>query len=85
MSKDDSSIGLDKPLVFVDRRRSNDRRAQKDPCRDMPMDLYDKKRRVKTERRAADRTLIDDYYAYMKKAMKKMKKNRPLKIKMLRQ
>ena len=49
------------------------------------MDLYDKKRRVKTERRAADRTLIDDYYAYMKKAMKKMKKNRPLKIKMLRQ
>lgn len=85
MSEPTSSPDLDKPIVFVDRRKRDDRRALKDPCRDMPMDLYDKKRRVTTERREADKTLIDDYYAYMKKAMKKLKKNRPLKIKMLRQ
>ncbi len=52
-------------LVFVNRRRGIDRRFQKDLCRDLPLDLYHRKRRKSIERRDASRSLTEDYYAYM--------------------
>ena len=57
-------------LVFVNRRRGTDRRFEKDPCKDLPVDLYHRKRRKSKDRRDATRTLIDDYYAYMQKIVK---------------
>lgn len=51
--------------VFIDRRRGNDRRNDPDPCAEMPMDLFHRKRRKSTERRAPNRTLAEDYYAFM--------------------
>lgn len=49
--------------VFVDRRKGDDRREFDDPCRDLPVDIHHRKRRKRIERRA-DRTLIEDYYAF---------------------
>ena len=54
---------MTKEKPFVDRRQSKDRRYEIDPCRDMPLDLYHRKRRKSTERRA-NRTLTEDYYAF---------------------
>lgn len=51
--------------MFIDRRRGNDRRLDADPCKDMSLDLFHRKRRKSRDRRAADRTLADDYYAFM--------------------
>ena len=62
-------------LVFVNRRKGADRRFDKDPCKDMPLDLYHRKRRKSTERRSKDRTLTDDYYAYMQAALRSMRQN----------
>ena len=56
-------------LVFVNRRRGIDRRFETDPCKDIPLDLYHRKRRKSTERRDTSRSLTDDYYAYMKKVV----------------
>lgn len=51
---------------FIDRRQGNERRTDPDPCKNMSLDLFHRKRRKSgRDRRAADRTLIDDYYAYM--------------------
>jgi len=50
--------------VFVDRRRGGDRRQDPDPCRDLPMDLYHRKRRKSKDRRRQNRTLAEDYYAF---------------------
>ena len=49
---------------FVNRRKGNDRREDDDPCKDLDVDLYHRKRRKKAERRQ-DRTLDEDYYAFM--------------------
>lgn len=54
-------------LVFVNRRRGSDRRFSRDPCKELPLDLYHRKRRKNRERRNVNRTLSDDYYAYMEK------------------
>lgn len=51
--------------VFVDRRQGADRRTDPDPCRHLPMDLYHRKRRKSKDRRRQDRTLADDYYAFI--------------------
>lgn len=51
--------------IFIDRRRGNDRRLDDDPCRDLPMDIYHRKRRKSIERRHPNRTLLDDYLAYL--------------------
>jgi hypothetical protein len=51
-------------VVFIDRRKNRDRRLDADPCKNMPLDLYHRKRRKSKERRASDRSLRDDYFAY---------------------
>lgn len=51
--------------IFVDRRRGSDRRLDPDPCRNLPLDIYHRKRRKSTERRHANRTLLDDYLAFL--------------------
>lgn len=52
--------------VFVDRRSKNDdRREERDPCREIPMDLYHRKRRKSIERRDLNKSLSDDYYAFI--------------------
>lgn len=59
-------------FVFVDRRKGNDRRQIADPCKEMSLDLYHRKRRKSLDRRDASKTLTDDYYAYMQKVMDKI-------------
>jgi hypothetical protein len=51
--------------VFIDRRKGRDRRLDADPCRNMSLDLYHRKRRKSKERRTCDRSLRDDYFAYL--------------------
>jgi hypothetical protein len=50
--------------IFINRRKGNDRREDLDPCKDLDVDLYHRKRRKKSERRQ-DRTLDEDYYAFL--------------------
>ena len=71
MSKDSNSRDLMKEnkIYFLNRRKGDDRRLDSDPCSEMSMDLYHRKRRKSTERRDSNRTLSDDYYAYMRKVM----------------
>jgi hypothetical protein len=56
-------------FVFVNRRRGSDRRFDRDPCRDIPIDLFHGKRRKSSERREPTRSLSQDYYAYMLKSL----------------
>lgn len=51
-----------KSRIFIDRRR-RERRKDPDPCKQMPMDLYHRKRRKSEERRNASHSLLDDYQA----------------------
>lgn len=51
-------------VVFIDRRKGGDRRLDRDPCKGLPMDLYHRKRRKSTDRRATGRGIADDYFAY---------------------
>ena len=62
-------------MIFVDRRKGDDRRNSPDPCKDIPLDLYHRKRRKSKERRDTSRSLTDDYYAYMQKVMARLQKN----------
>jgi hypothetical protein len=51
--------------VFINRRRKNsERREEDDPCKDMSIDIYHRKRRKAVERRKP-RTLDEDYYAFL--------------------
>lgn len=51
--------------IFVNRRRKGrERREDADPCKEMPIDIYHRKRRKAPERRK-DRTLDEDYYAFL--------------------
>ena len=63
---------MDTSFIFIDRRKGRDRREDLDPCKDIPMDLYHRKRRKSKERRDISRTLTDDYYAYMQKIMEQI-------------
>ena len=54
---------MSKKTVFVNRRH-NSRRTEPDPCTDLSMDLYHRKRRKSTERRDKSKSLVDDYYAF---------------------
>ncbi len=63
---------MDTRIVFVNRRKGRDRREDEDPCKDIPLDLYHRKRRKSRERRDTSRTLTDDYYAYMQKVMRQI-------------
>jgi hypothetical protein len=49
--------------IFIDRRKGNDRRLDSDPCKNMPLDLYHRKRRKSTERRTFERDIADDFLA----------------------
>ncbi|HMW49288.1 MAG TPA: hypothetical protein PK011_07785 [Marinagarivorans sp.] len=56
-------------IIFVNRRKGRDRRQDADPCKEMPLDLFHRKRRKSKERRDTSRTLTDDYYASMQKTL----------------
>jgi len=56
-------------IIFVNRRKGSDRRQEADPCKEMPLDLFHRKRRKSKERRDTSRTLTDDYYASMQKTL----------------
>ena len=58
--------------VFFDRRCGDDRRTDLDPCKDLPMDIYHRKRRKSTDRRTQERSLADDYLAYLGNLESKM-------------
>lgn len=66
---------MTKPFVFVDRRKGRDRREDSDPCKDLPVDLYHRKRRKSTERRDCSRSLSEDYYAYMEASFQALDKH----------
>ncbi|MBB6522487.1 hypothetical protein [Pseudoteredinibacter isoporae] len=51
--------------IFVDRRKGVDRRLEHDRCKDLPLDLFHRKRRKSSDRRAPGRTLSEDYFAFM--------------------
>ena len=52
--------------IFINRRRKgSERRAESDPCKDLDIDIYHRKRRKSSDRRQAERTLDQDYYAYL--------------------
>lgn len=50
--------------IFINRRRTNKRRTDPDPCEKLPMDLYHRRRRKSLDRRTVDRTLVEDYTAF---------------------
>ncbi len=56
-------------LFFVNRRKGYDRREDRDPCRNLPIDLYHRKRRKAKERRDATRSLAEDYSAFLQAAL----------------
>ncbi len=51
--------------IFVDRRRGLDRRLEQDRCKDLPLDLFHRKRRKSADRRATGRSISEDYFAFM--------------------
>jgi hypothetical protein len=55
---------MNSDLLFVNRRKGGDRRLDTDPCKNLPLDLYHRKRRKSKERRASRRSLSEDYFAY---------------------
>ena len=51
--------------IFINRRRKGlERRSDEDPCKDLDIDIYHRKRRKSSERRHP-RTLGEDYYAFV--------------------
>ncbi len=65
------------PIFFIDRRKGTDRREDADPCGNMDIDLFHRKRRKSKDRRDNNRSLSDDYYAYMQKALSGSEKEKP--------
>lgn len=51
--------------IFVDRRKGLDRRLEQDRCKDLPLDLFHRKRRKSADRRASGRSISEDYFAFM--------------------
>lgn len=51
--------------IFIDRRKGKDRREDIDPCEGLDVDIYHRKRRTKPDRRAEERSLEEDYDAFM--------------------
>ncbi len=61
-----SEMSMSDHKIFIDRRNNTgDRRVDRDPCKDLPIDIYHRKRRKNAERRHPARTLADDYTAYL--------------------
>ena len=63
------------PFVFVNRRKGSDRRLDADPCKGLPLDLFHRKRRKQKDRRTGERSLTDDYYAYIQSSIDQMQSN----------
>jgi hypothetical protein len=51
--------------IFMNRRQGDDRRIDRDPCRNLPLDIYHRKRRKAIERRDIARSLAGDYLAFL--------------------
>lgn len=68
-------------FVFIDRRKGTDRRVDEDPSQQLDVDLAEGKRRNSRERRASARSILEDYYAYMKKQLGKAAYTEPAKKK----
>ena len=51
--------------IFIDRRKGKDRREEIDLCEGLDVDIYHRKRRLKPDRRAEDRSLEEDYDAFI--------------------
>lgn len=51
--------------IFIDRRKGKDRREEIDLCEGLDVDIYHRKRRTKPDRRAEERSLEEDYDAFM--------------------
>ena len=50
--------------IFINRRKKgSERRETADPCKDLSIDVYHRKRRKNADRRK-ERTLDEDYYAF---------------------
>lgn len=63
--------------VFINRRRKDtERRAEEDPCKELDIDIYHRKRRKSTERRKS-RTLDEDYYAFIASAQQESENSNP--------
>ncbi|WP_317932043.1 hypothetical protein [Halioxenophilus sp. WMMB6] len=54
-------------IVFVNRRRGKDRRLEADRCKDLPLDLFHRKRRKSVDRREGGRSLAEDYAAFVER------------------
>lgn len=67
---------MDHKLVFINRRRGAERRNDEDPCKDMHVDLYHRKRRKSSDRRSTDKSLSDDYYSFIEAKLKRMETQR---------
>ncbi|PCK08515.1 MAG: hypothetical protein COA42_08785 [Alteromonadaceae bacterium] len=72
-------IKMNQGLTFVNLRQGHDRRFDCDPCSSIPMDLFHRKRRKSPERRKKDRSLADDYHAFMNKYAALIRHNRTFK------
>ena len=56
--------------IFINRRqKGNERREDEDPCKDLEIDVFHRKRRKSADRRK-DRTLDEDYYAFLSSTQK---------------
>lgn len=49
---------------FIERRSGRNRRQEPDPCAELPVDLYHRKRRKQAERRTPGRSLEQHQAAY---------------------
>ncbi len=65
VAEDNQLDTMSEHKFFINRRKGVDRRLDRDPCKNLPMDLYHRKRRKSTERRSQDRSLADDYLAFL--------------------
>ena len=52
--------------IFIDRRKGKDRREEGDLCEGLDVDIYHRKRRKNPDRRA-ERSLYEDYEAFIAK------------------
>lgn len=55
--------------AFFINRRVNARRSETDPCEELSIDLYNRKRRKSTDRRKKNKTLVDDFYSVTKRTV----------------
>lgn len=56
---------MNKTYFFIDRRRNEERRLDRDSYRTTPLDLHHRNQRQSTERRDTTRTLEQDYCAFI--------------------